>query len=316
MRFRKAVQVREVGPREALQANPEVVPKDVKVQLIRGLAAAGVKAINAVSLVSPKAMPHMADAEAVLEALGPMPGVTISALAPNMRALDRALALHRSGLLDEVHLLHAATQSVLKVNGIQGTVEERLSDILELADSARTSGLRTSVFVSASFGCSMEGEVAPEVPIAIATRLKESGAVDEVVISDSTGQADPRQVSEFLARFASEIGDFPLTLHFHDSRGTALANALAALDSPVEELTLDAGFGGLGGDVPFLPEAAGNLATEDLVEMLHGMGVATGIETSKLLDAGTRFATATGWTFRSQTHAVGIVRWKHRARRW
>jgi hydroxymethylglutaryl-CoA lyase len=311
MRFRDRVRIREVGPREALQANPEILPTEVKVQLIRALAASGIQAINAVSLVSPKAMPHMADAEAVLEALGPLPGVRVSALAPNVRALDRALALHSAGLLDEVHLLHAATQSVLRVNGIQATLEERLSDILELADTAKSSGLGTSVFVSAAFGCSMEGAVPADVPVGIAARLKESRVVDEVVISDSTGQADPRQVSTLLATLAATVGDFPVTLHFHDSRGTALANALAALDSPLERLTLDAGFGGLGGDVPFLPEAAGNLATEDLVEMLHGMAVETGIETVKLLEAEGEFARTTGWTFQSRTPAVGPVRWKH-----
>lgn len=311
MRYRSSVRLREVGPREALQANPEILPTAVKVELIRALAGAGFRAINAVALVSPRAMPHMADAEAVLEQLGPLPGVTISALAPNMRAMQRALALRAAGLLDEVHLLHAATQSVLKANGIEETLDERLSNIIELAEVAKAVGLRTSVFVSASFGCSIEGLVPAEVPIHIAQQLKDSAVVDEVVISDSTGQADPRQVSELLERLAVAVAAFPVTLHFHDSRGAALANVLAALDSPIEELTLDAGFGGLGGDVPFLPEASGNVASEDLLEMLHGMGVSTGVDTSKLLEAGRQFSAATGWTFPSRTPAVGPVRWKY-----
>jgi len=207
--------------------------------------------------------------------------------------------------------MHAASQSVLKANGIEETLDERLSNVIEQADLAKAAGLRTSVFVSASFGCSIEGRIRPQVPIAIAQQLKESAVVDEVVISDSTGQADPRQVADMLERLNAAVGTFPVTLHLHDSRGAALANVVAALDSPIAELTLDVGFGGLGGDVPFLPEASGNVASEDLVEMLHGMGVSTGVDTGKLLEAVRRFSAATGWTLQSRTPAVGPVLWKY-----
>jgi isopropylmalate/homocitrate/citramalate synthase len=252
----------------------------------------------------------MADAEHVLEELGPLPGVTISALAPNTRAMTRACALRSAGLLDEVHLLHATSQSVLQANGISRTLEEHLSDIIELAHRGKAAGLRTVAFISASFGCSIEGRIPPAIPIGIAKELSETGAVDEVVISDSTGQADPRQVSQLLTELAAVVGDFPITVHFHDSRGAALANVLSALDSPIESLTIDSGFGGLGGDVPFLPEASGNVATEDVIEMLAGMGVQTGVDVNRVLEVVAEFSSVTGWSLVSRTPAVGPVRWK------
>jgi hydroxymethylglutaryl-CoA lyase len=310
MRVRNHVNIREVGPREALQADHGIVATEVKVELIRKLLASGVKSINAVSFVGPKAMPHMADAEAVLEGLGRVDGVIISALAPNERGVLRAIAMAEAGLLDEVHLLHAASEEVLKANGIMRSLEERLEEVIGNAEAAHAKGLRTVVFISASFGCSIKGEIDPRVVIDITRKLYESPAVNEMVISDSTGQADPRQISEMLTTIADLVDDHPISVHLHDSRGAGLANALAALDSPVQNLTIDTSFGGLGGDVPFIPEAAGNVSTEDLVEMLEGMGTRTGIDVRKVLEACEYYQNATGRQLQSRLPIVGPVRWK------
>ncbi len=310
MRFRDSVKIREVGPREALQAEAGIVETDVKVRLIQGLIEAGCKTINAVSLVSPKAMPHMADAEAVLEQLGPVEGVIISALAPNTRAINRALALAEAGLIDEVHLLHATSEEVLKANGLDRTVDERIEEVIAQAEEVKKQDLRTMVFISASFGCSMKGAIDPAVVFASVRRLHEAAEVDEIVISDSTGQADPRQVSEMFAAVSEIVGDFPISVHFHDSRGAGIANALAALDSPIENLTIDSSFGGLGGDVPFIPEAWGNVATEDLVEMLEGMGTRTGISVDEVLKVSRYYNEATGRALQSRLPNVGPVKWK------
>lgn len=308
--MRESVRIREVGPREALQAVAEALPTERKIELVRKLLACGLRSLNAVSLVSPKVMPHMADAEAVLEGVGPVPGVLISALAPNERAVVRALALAGRGLLDEVFFVHATTSSVLTANGLPGSLDANFSRITDLADQAKAGGLRVGVFISASFGCSMEGRVSPDRVLRIVEALSQLSSVDEIVISDSTGQADPSQVARLLGNVAPVIGDKPCTVHFHDSRGTGLANAVAAIESPIAKLTLDTSFGGLGGDIPFIPEAAGNVATEDLVAMLDGMGVRTGVDAAGVAAVAREYREWSSIPLRSHIPDVGPVRWK------
>lgn len=312
--MRSNIMIREVGPREALQAHAVPLPTDKKVKLISGLLESGIKQLNAVSLVSPRAMPHMADAEAVLEALGPVDGVIISGLAPNERALDRAIRLRESSLLDQVFLLHAATSSVLSANGLPPSLDENLDRIRGLATDAKGAGLRTGVFISAAFGCSMEGEVRPATVLGMVEILRDLETVDEIIISDSTGQADPLQVSQLLKEVADIVGEHPVAVHLHDSRGTAVANAIAVIESPIRHLTLDASFGGLGGDIPFIPEAAGNVATEDLVAVLEAMGVATGIEASKVAAVSREYKEWTGLPLRSNISLVPPVSWKMKKR--
>jgi isopropylmalate/homocitrate/citramalate synthase len=308
--MRETVGIREVGPREALQAVAEALPTDRKIELIRRLIACGFRSLNAVSLVSPKAMPHMADAEAVLEGIGPVPGVAISALTPNARALSRAASLAGRGLLDEVFFVHATTSSVLTANGLPGSLDANFSRITELSEQAKAGGLRVGVFVSAAFGCSMEGRVNPDRVMRIVEALRQLSSVDEIVISDSTGQADPSQVARLLDELAPVIDDSPCTVHFHDSRGTGLANAVAAIASPIINLTLDTSFGGLGGDIPFIPEAAGNVATEDLVAMLDGMGVSTGVDAAGVAAVAGAYREWSSVPLRSHIADVGPVRWK------
>jgi isopropylmalate/homocitrate/citramalate synthase len=277
--------VREVGPREGFQSHEMVVPTDVKESVLRHVLDSGVRKVNAVSLVSPKAMPQMADAEELLRRIGPVDGVTVSALAPNRRAVQRALALGAKGLITEALLINAMSRSVLAANGITATREEWCNEILELAREAQTGGLRTAVFISAAFGCSIEGPVRPIAVMDEADRLYDSGHVDEVVISDSTGQAGPLQAIAMFSMFRERFNERPVTAHFHDSRGMALANVAATLGAGLSELTIDAAFGGLGGDVPFLPEAAGNLATEELLEMCARSKVETGVDVNLILEA-------------------------------
>ena len=310
MKMRNRVTVREVGPREALQASPSVVPTEGKVKLIRDLISAGYTTINAVSFVHPGVMPQMADAEKVLETLGPVDDVVISALTPNLRALERAVPLADAGLLKEVHFIHAASEAVLLANGIRQTLDEHLGTVLSMCREAKAQGLRTVVFISAAFGCSVNGRVAPEVPLGLVRVLQGSGCVDEIAISDSTGQADPLQVASLYEDLAEIVGAFPVTAHFHDSRGAALANILAVLLSPVENLTVDVAFAGLGGDVPFLAEAAGNASSDDLVVMLSGMGVESGVDIESVLQTTRDFCGTYGLPIMSRTPAVGPVSWK------
>jgi hydroxymethylglutaryl-CoA lyase len=307
---RSTIGIREVGPREALQAHAEMLPTDKKIELIDSLLAAGVTKLNAVSLVSPRAMPHMADAEDVLTGLGPRPGVTMSALVPNDRGMARAEALAMRGLLGQAFLLHAATAAVLRANGLPASLDDNLARVASLAHRAKAAGMTTGVFVSAAFGCSMEGQVPPAIVLDTARKLADNSDVDEIVISDSTGQADPYQVQRLLTEIATCTNGKPVTVHLHDSRGAGLANAVAAIASPIEDLTLDTSFGGLGGDIPFIPEAAGNISTEDLVAMLDGMNVTSGIDCDALCAAARRYREWTGVPLRSRLPDVGPVRWK------
>ena len=277
MKLPRTLEVREVGLRDGLQSRAEVIPTTVKLEMLRGLVAAGFRKINAVALVHPKSMPQMADAEMLLEAAGPLAEVVVSALVLNSRGLERALELHSRGLLHEVHFLHATTDSVLAANSFTSNVEQNQRDVIAMAQRAKSGGLRTLSFISASFGCSIEGRVDPEIPFGIAEGLVGSGFVDEICFSDSTGQANPVQVHDFFTAVKSRL-PIPITAHFHDSRGCALANVLAVLQVELDRLTVDVAFGGLGGDVPFLPQAAGNLCTEDLISMLDGCSIKTGID--------------------------------------
>jgi hydroxymethylglutaryl-CoA lyase len=277
MRFPSWIEVREVGLRDGLQSRPVVVPTETKADMFRGLVAAGFKKIEAVALVHPASMPHMADAEALLELVGVQPDVVVSGLVLNRRGLLRALDLHDLGLLQEIHFLHATTDEVLRANGFKADLQGNQDEVIAMATIAKEAGMRTMPFVSASFGCSIAGYVDPEIPLGIAHAFVDSGAVDEVCFSDSTGQATPRQVFDFFSLVKDQF-EIPITAHFHDSRGSGLANVLAALQIGLGSLTIDAAFAGLGGDVPFLPEAAGNVCTEDLLSMLHGCDVGTDID--------------------------------------
>jgi hydroxymethylglutaryl-CoA lyase len=269
-----AVSIREVGPRDGLQ-NEDVVPTEAKVRLLSALGRTGVRRIEAVSFVHPKAIPQMADADEVWAAAEKAPGVQYSALVPNSRGAARALA---AGFRDiEVVVSASDTHNRRNVNR---STDESLDDIAALIATLHDAGARCEVIVSTSFGCPFEGDVAPARVAGIVGRVIAEGA-DRIAFGDTTGMATPRRVTDLLDAVRPISGDLPLLLHFHNTRGTALANILTALEYGVTEY--DASVGGLGG-CPYAPGATGNVATEEVVHMLHDMGIDTGIDLRSLIE--------------------------------
>jgi hydroxymethylglutaryl-CoA lyase len=265
------ISIREVGPRDGLQ-NEAPVPTQAKVALLDALSATGVRRIEAVSFVHPKAIPQMADADQVWAAVTRAPGVRYSALVPNLRGARRALAAG----FTELEVVVSASDTHNRAN-LNRSTEESLVEIAELIPLVHEAGATVEVIVATSFGCPYEGDVPPGRVAAIAERVVADGA-DRLAYGDTTGMATPRRVRELLDAVPR---DRPLLLHFHDTRGTGLANILTALDLGVTEF--DASVGGLGG-CPYAPGASGNVATEEVVHMLHDMGFETGIDLEKLVE--------------------------------
>ncbi|MDR7280082.1 hydroxymethylglutaryl-CoA lyase [Catenuloplanes atrovinosus] len=269
------VSIREVGPRDGLQ-NEAPVPTDAKVRLLDALSATGVRRIEAVSFVHPKAIPQMADADEVWKRARRAEGVRYSALVPNLRGADRALAAGFTEL--EVVVSASDTHNRRNVNR---STEDSLTDITALIQAVHAAGGTVEVIVATSFGCPYEGDVAPARVAGIVERVLGDGA-DRVAFGDTTGMGTPRRVRELLAAVDQVRGAAPVLLHFHNTRGTGLANILTALELGVTEF--DASVGGLGG-CPYAPGASGNVATEEVVHMLHDMGIDTGIDLERLLEA-------------------------------
>ena len=266
------ISIREVGPRDGLQ-NEAPVPTAAKVQLLDALSATGVRRIEAVSFVHPKAIPQMADAGEVWAAAARNPDVRYSALVPNVTGARRALA---AGFA-ELEVVVSASDTHNRAN-LNRSTEESLAGIQALIPLVHAAGASVEVIVATSFGCPYEGDVAPARVAAIAERVLAYGA-DRLACGDTTGMATPRRVRELLDAVPR---DRPLLLHFHDTRGTGLANILTALDLGVTEF--DASVGGLGG-CPYAPGATGNVATEEVVHMLHDLGLDTGIDLDRLIRA-------------------------------
>ncbi len=269
------ISVREVGPRDGLQ-NEDPVPTEDKVELIDRLSATGVTRIEAVSFVRPAAIPQMADAEEVWKRITRAPSVRYSALVPNLRGAARALD---SGLA-EIEAVVSASDTHNRKNVNRGT-EESLDDIAVIIDQAHQRGAACQVIVSTAWGCPYQGDVPVSRVIGVAGRAVADGA-DSISFGDTTGMATPRRVRELVGGFRDAHPDVPLNLHFHNTRGTGLANVLAALELGVADF--DASVGGLGG-CPYAPGATGNIATEELVHMVEDMGVATGIDLAAMIDA-------------------------------
>lgn len=269
------VSIREVGPRDGLQ-NEEPVPTEAKVRLIDALSATGVRRIEAVSFVHPKAIPQMADADEVWQRVTKVPGVRYSALVPNTRGAQRALAAG----FTEIEVVVSASDTHNRRNVNRSTAES-LDDIAELIALLHGAGATCEVIISTSFGCPYEGDVDPQRVVRIVDRVVADGA-DRIAFGDTTGMATPRRVRDLVTVVRERHPDIPLLLHFHNTRGTALANLLTALELGVTEY--DASVGGLGG-CPYAPGASGNVATEEVVHMLHDMGIDTGIDLDALLEA-------------------------------
>ena len=269
------IQLVEVGPRDGLQSESQVLSTAHKVEFVQRLAAAGLKRIEVASFVNPKRVPQMADAEAVLVALAPSPAdARYIGLVLNRRGFDRA----RAAGCTEIGMAIAATETFSQRN--QGaSVEEGVAAWLEIAPLARAAGMRAQITISTAFGCPFEGEVAPQRVVELARRVA-AGAPDEIAVADTIGVAVPTQVTRLLADLRAALPT-PLRAHFHNTRNTGLANAYAAVEAGAH--ALDASCGGIGG-CPFAPAATGNIPTEDLVYMLDRMGIETGIDLPRLLE--------------------------------
>jgi hydroxymethylglutaryl-CoA lyase len=271
-----AVTVYEVGPRDGLQNERALVPAAAKIAFVDALSAAGLPVIEVTAFVSPKWVPQMADASDVCAGITKRPGTRYTALVPNQKGLERAVA---AGLTD-IAVFAAASETFSRRN-INQSIDESLARYRDVTARAREAGLRVRGYLSTAFGCPFEGDV-PVARVVSLTRALLDIGVYEVAVSDTIGVAHPGQVKSVLGALASQVDAASIALHFHDTRGTALANVLASLDFGIR--TFDASAGGLGG-CPYAPGATGNLATEDLLYMLHGLGLDTGVSLDAVLDA-------------------------------
>src|SRR3954464_14753693 len=263
-----SVSIREVAPRDGLK-NEETIPTAAKVRLIGAWGRTGVQRIEAVSFVHPKAIPQMADADEVWARVAKEPGIRYSALIPNSRGAQRAI----DAGLQEIEVVVSASDTHNRRN-LNRSTDESLDDITGLISLIHTAGATVEVIVATSFGCPFEGDIDPKRVASIVERVRADGA-DRIAFGDTTGMATPRRVRDLLTVVRPDL------LHFHDTRGTGLANVLTALDLGVTEF--DASVGGIGG-WPYAPGASGEIATEDLVHMLEDMGIDTGIDLDALIE--------------------------------
>ena len=286
------IEIVEVGPRDGLQSESQVLPTSAKVEFVRRLERAGLRRIEVASFVNPKRVPQMADAEDVLAALTAAPKARYIGLVLNRKGFDRA----RAAACAEIGMVIAASESFSQRN--QGcSVEDGVRTWLEIAAAARSAGIRAQVTISTAFGCPFEGEVPPAHVVALAERLA-AGDPDEIAIADTIGVAVPTQVTALVSALRASLPRVKLRAHFHNTRNTGLANAYAAIEAGVR--SLDASCGGIGG-CPFAPAATGNVPSEDLIYMLHRMGCDTGVDLPALLET-------TRWLQQTLDHALpGMV---------
>ena len=298
----KKVRIREVGPRDGFQNEPEVIATADKVRLIGMLASSGFERMEVTSFVRPDVIPQLADADEVLEAIEHEPGVSYSVLIPNERGLVRALA-HRDRF-EEANFFLSASETHNRKN-VNRSIAESLADLERTIGRARGEGLRCEGAISVSFGCPYEGHVPPERVFDIAARLVEAGC-EEIAFGDTTGMANPRQVGEFFPAARERLPGVELTAHFHNTRGQGLANVLAALERGVD--SFESAFGELGG-CPVPPGSTGNISSEDLISMLEEMGIETGVELSSLLGASRAVQELLGRPLGAHLLRAGPVDW-------
>ena len=299
----QSVRIREVGPRDGFQNEPEVIATDDKVRLIDALMRTGLARIEATSFVRADVIPQLADAPEVLARIDPPEGVSVSVLIPNERGLDNALRARER--FHEINVFLSASESHNRAN-VNRSIEESLAGLDVVLRRARKEGLRCEGVISVAFGCPYEGHVPPERVFAIASRLIDAGA-QEIGFGDTTGMANPAQVRAFFEQARQELPDAELTAHFHNTRGQGLANVLAALEAGVD--SFESSFGELGG-CPVPRGATGNVATEDLVSMLEEMGHPTGIDLEAVLAAARAVRDVLGRPLGSHTLVAGPVDWR------
>lgn len=293
----KAVSIYEVSPRDGLQNESATVPTRQKLRLIEALLGAGLKRVEITSFVSPKWIPQLEDADEVVQSVPRREGVVLSALCPNEKGLERAAR----GGVQEIAVFVSASETHNKKN-VNRTVAESLAGFRAVVRPAVEQGMRVRGYVSTLWGCPYEGEVDPRRGLAIARELVDLGCY-QVSLGDTIGVGTPTQTRDIVSLFVGELPIEKLALHLHDTRGTALANALVGLSMGITNF--DASVGGLGG-CPYAPGAAGNLATEDLVYMLHGMGIETGIDLEKLWQAGRVAEAVVGRELPGKVHKAGV----------
>ena len=289
------ISLREVGPRDGLQ-NEDPVPTDAKVKLVDALSGTGVRRIEAVSFVRPEAIPQMGDANEVWERIEREPGVRYSALVPNLKGALRAL----DAGFTELEAVVSASDTHNRKN-VNRSTEQSLDEIAEIIDQAHQRGATVQVIVSTAWGCPYEGDVPVERVVGVASRAVRDGA-DSASFGDTTGMATPARVHRLVGEFRSALPGTGLNLHFHNTRGTGLANVLAALELGVSDF--DASVGGLGG-CPYAPGATGNIATEELVHMVEDMGIDTGVNLEAMIDAAAEAERLVGRQLPSQVLRAG-----------
>src|SRR5690242_1128560 len=292
------VTVVEVGPRDGLQNEKGVIPTEAKIAFINMLSAAGFAVVEATSFVSPKAIPQLADASEVMAGITRRPGTRYAVLVPNAKGMERALATN----VDEVAVFTGASETFVQHN-IRTSIAGSIANFRPVVEMARQAGIRVRGYISTAFGCPYEGAVAPEAVTRVARELVALG-VDELSIGDTIGVATPNQVGDVVGALREVTSLDQLAMHFHDTRGTALANVLAALELGVT--IFDSSSGGLGG-CPYAPGASGNLATEDLLYLLHGMGIETGIDLDAVVAASRYLASVRGLAPASRYYAAATA---------
>jgi hydroxymethylglutaryl-CoA lyase len=328
----QAVRIREVGPRDGFQNEPEVIPTERKVELIDALARTGLRRLEVTSFVRPDVIRQLADAAEVLGRIDVPPEVAVSVLIPNERGLDRALQLLDRGrdqhagthadreaderlagrepgdacrpLFDEINVFLSASETHNAKN-VNSSIADSLAGLERVLARARAEGLRCEGVISTAFGCPYEGHVPPERVLEIAARLREAGA-QEIAFGDTTGMANPLQVAERFELWREGLAGVELTAHFHNTRGQGLANVLAALNAGIA--SYESSFGELGG-CPVPAGATGNIATEDLVSMLSEMGIETGVDIDTLLACARRAQEILGRPLGSHTLVAGPIVW-------
>ncbi|HMI72028.1 MAG TPA: hydroxymethylglutaryl-CoA lyase [Solirubrobacteraceae bacterium] len=300
----QSVRIREVGPRDGFQNEPEVIATDDKVRLIDALSRTGVSRLEVTSFVRADVIPQLADAPQVLSRIDVPEDVAVTVLIPNERGLENALELRDR--FQEINCFLSASETHNRRN-VNRSIEESLAGLEGVIGRARDEDLRCEGVISTSFGCPYEGRVPAERVFEIARRLIDAGA-EEIAFGDTTGMANPIQVRDFFEAARATLGDdVELTAHFHNTRGQGLANVLAALEVGVA--SFESSFGELGG-CPVPAGATGNIATEDLVSMLHEMGIATGIDLDRLLEATRAVREILGRPLGSHTLIAGPVDWR------